>query len=207
MGKGAFEELQTQLGFHYAVGSILFNAYTRKLLDPTSHCIFDWMHVVFVGGVFNVLMGLLFHRFRKTRFSYANCHKYCSLWHWPESIDAKAALKQLDTERAKIHLDDQRFKCSASEGRTLLPVVAHYVRQGLLKSEDANEREHATCFLELASFVETLEASARGHVDAEVARGKASAFMLSFKRFLGGDERGEKGKMGNAGRRRVGGRR
>ena len=112
---------------------------------------------------------------------------------------------QLDTERATIHLEEQRFKCTASEGRTLLPVLAHYVRQGLLKSEDANEREHATCFLELASFVDTLEAAARGHVDVEASRAHASAFMLSFKRLLGADGRGEKGKRGRM--RGVGGRR
>ena len=72
LGKGAFKELQTRLGFHFAVGSVLYDAYTRKLLDPTVHCIFDWMHVIFVGGVFNVLMGLIYHRLRKSRIRYAN---------------------------------------------------------------------------------------------------------------------------------------
>ena len=184
LGPGAFKELQTSLGFHYDEGSVLFGSHTRRLFDPTTRVIFDWMHVLFVGGVFNVLVGVMFSMLQKSkRFTYAAADAYCCQWVWPVAVEAKPALLQLKPERAKIHLDEKRFKCAASEGRTLLPVLAHFVRQGLLKSTSAHHKAIADCFLSFAAFVETLEAAARGYGDADSSRALDSAFLASFKEF------------------------
>ena len=113
------------------------------------------------------------------------------MWNWPAAVDANAALLQLRKERAKIHLEAGVFKCHASEGRTLLPVLAHFVRKGIAKSTNATEREHGLCFLSLAKFVEELEADARGNGDASRARAAASAYLLSYKRLAAQEQTDE----------------
>ena len=183
LGKDKFKELQTTLGFHHSPGSVLHQEHTRSLLCPTTKLRFDWMHIIFVSGIFSVHVGLLFKAMQKAkRFTYASFLRYASQWHWPAAVDAKAALNELKPERAKIHLEEVKFKTTASEGRTLIPVLAHYVRQSLVKSDVPEEREHGICFLLLADFVEELEASARGLASVDHSRDLASAYLLSFKR-------------------------
>ena len=183
VGKDKLKELQTNLGFHHAPGSVLFQEHTRSLLCPTTKLRFGWMHILFVSGIFALHVGLLFKAMQKEkRFTYAAFHRYASLWHWPSSVDSKSALDELKPERAKIHLEEIKFKTAASEARTLTPVLAHFVRQTLMKSDDAAEREHAICFLLLADFIEELEASARGLATVERSKDLASAYLLSFKR-------------------------
>ncbi len=61
MKKGEFVELQTRLGWNFAPSGLVFNNRWRDIADPTKHCMYDWMHVWFVSGVWNVHVGLMNH--------------------------------------------------------------------------------------------------------------------------------------------------
>ena len=79
-------------------------------------------------------------------------------------------MQSLAPKRQKTLNDDHVFKCTASEGRSLLPVLAHFIRKSLLRSHIGNEAEHARCFLHLADAISELEKSGKGMASADRMR-------------------------------------
>eukprot|EP00974_Lingulodinium_polyedra_P121546 11179414-Lingulodinium_polyedra.AAC.1 len=52
--KRNFEELQTRLGWNWVPNGLLNDNWLLGLCQPTESALYDWMHVFFVQGVFNV---------------------------------------------------------------------------------------------------------------------------------------------------------
>lgn len=77
--KEDFDELQVRLGWSFVPGSLLLDARLLNLADPTIHCVFDWMHVFFVQGIFNIHVGLLVKELRPHRISYGTLHEYVGI--------------------------------------------------------------------------------------------------------------------------------
>ena len=57
--KGKVEELETCLGWRHDPGALLSDAFLLPRMHPGGACIFDWMHVIFVSGVFSTSVGQL----------------------------------------------------------------------------------------------------------------------------------------------------
>ena len=57
--KGKVEELETCLGWRHEPGALLSDAFLLPRMHPCATCIFDWMHVIFVNGVFSTSVGQL----------------------------------------------------------------------------------------------------------------------------------------------------
>ena len=137
---------------------MLLDPLLRDMVDPTQHAMFDWMHCWFVGGIFNVHMGRFMHTMtKKGVLTYAKLDAYIKLWHWLGHVGTMTGKDACGTRRAKSSWDAGIFKCTVSEGRSLLPIIANYVQQVLMKSPDQDVRKHAECFLKLAHVVELLE--------------------------------------------------
>ena len=179
MSKAAFKELEKALGFTYAPESILFDDFLRPKVTPPSFAVYDWMHVVFVGGIFNNHMGQFMWATRGTSFTYGHVHAYLKMWSWPHAAQTVTGVDVFSPTRAKASLEARLLKCTASEGRSILPVFAHLVRRTFIDNPNANPvfRPHAEAIGQLASIVEELEAAARGtanlarlqeHLDAHI---------------------------------------
>ena len=121
LNKGDFKELQTRLGWNY--DSQL--SYRLRLAPPHKYVCFDWMHTLFVNGVFNVHVGCLMWALRPPRkqdgFTYARLHAYSQQWKWPGRM-SKVAKDVFCPKRAQSSWEAGRLKCSASEGLCMLPV-------------------------------------------------------------------------------------
>ena len=121
-----FAELQTTLGWNYAPGSIMFNEVTRSLIDPTSTTTYDWMHIIFVHGIFGANMGQVMLKLKEQGVTYAKLHSYLQDFKWPRSISTVSGKDTCEPKRAKSCWSDGLFKATASESLSVLPVFANY---------------------------------------------------------------------------------
>jgi hypothetical protein len=86
------------------------------------------------------------------------------------------------------------FKCTASEGLSLIAVLAHFVNNTLLECEDDRAR-HGAAFLLLVEVVELLEVSARCAVALGRISTAISTYLNTFKSLYGTEPLIEKHHM------------
>ena len=126
LGVTAFAALETDLGWNYSVRGLMFNPIALALCPPAECAVYDWMHIFFVTGIFNHHMGLLMRALRAHGISYEVVHQYVQKWSWPSAVKNHSAnaVDVFSTNRAKIHHQASLLKCTASDGLSLLPVLA-----------------------------------------------------------------------------------
>ena len=124
---------------------------------------FDPMHIYYVDGIFNHHFGLMMYELRKTAFNYNFVDAYVKLWEWPAAVAANHG--KAVCERGHLHLKSKKLSCTASEGRSLLPVLANLVANTRIAIGD-----YAVAFLALARCLELCDATARRHVDPQHLR-------------------------------------
>eukprot|EP00971_Amphidinium_carterae_P350243 6491454-Amphidinium_carterae.3 len=86
LGTVAFEELQTSLGWSIVENGLMSTPALSGVIDVTSQVLYDWMHVLFVSGVFNIHVGAMMVELKSYGISYATLHSYISLWSWPSHV-------------------------------------------------------------------------------------------------------------------------
>ena len=174
--KTAYEKLETDLGFHYSEDGLLSSRYHASA--GVGNVLYDWMHVFFVSGVCNHVIGSMFHALRASQFAYASAYAYLKEWHG----DVENAVDTFAPSQASKWLEAKLYKASASQLRSILPVLGHYVRQGLSRSDSPVHRDHAACFLHLCNVIEEIEASQRRTSDAATLRRELTLFMQLYQR-------------------------
>ena len=85
-----FAELQTRLGWNYVPEGLLLDAQWKDLMCPSKVCLYDWLHVWLVGGVFNIHMGLMMQFLKQHAITYQSLHAYASLFHWPAAVKGRS---------------------------------------------------------------------------------------------------------------------
>ena len=126
MGVGAFAELETRLGWNYVPGGIMYNTITRSLMDPVSIAMYDWMHIIFVSGVFGVNMGQVMWKLKDHGVSYAKLHEYLQHFTWPRFLRSVSGKDTCTPKRARSSWNDVTYKATASESLSVFPVFANY---------------------------------------------------------------------------------
>ena len=91
------------------------------LAPPPRVLCFDWMHVIFVTGVFNYHMGCLVWCMGGRGITYAAMHAYAGACKWPGRW-SKIGKDVFSPKRAESSLKAGHLKCTASEGLCMLPV-------------------------------------------------------------------------------------
>ena len=89
---------------------------------------------------------------------------------WPRQVRTSTGKDVFSKERIKSCIENKYLVCQASDGLSLVPVLANYVQHGLLRNESAAIREHARCFLLLVRVVELMMNSCRFRVASETVR-------------------------------------
>lgn len=80
MNKSAFAELQTSLGWSLVPNGTMGDEFSRLLCEPTQHALYDWMHVLFVNGVFNNHCGRLLEAVKPFQITAAKLNEYIEFW-------------------------------------------------------------------------------------------------------------------------------
>ena len=182
----ALKETQTDIGWNFAPGGIMFDAATRARCCPAKCACFDWAHVFFVNGVFNATAGLCLHAFRRLNLDLGIVAQYVKSFNWPHAVAGSIAPSDVFTpSRLKHSLEKQILRCTASEGLSLLPVLAAFCEPLSTGHRNPEIRAHAECFLLLARVVSMVLRSIRGLTDVNAFLDRAQRFLERFKELYG----------------------
>ena len=132
-----FELRQQAAGFRYEQHSMLLDQSLDELVHPVSQFVHDWMHAIMVHGVMNTTVYLFLEAFIAdgTKDVHKMLHGYLALWSWPSRISGSMSLKDIvSPKRASSSRKAKLFKCTASDGLSLLPVIAHFAQAVLMPS-------------------------------------------------------------------------
>ena len=175
--RAELEEEQTRYGWAYQTQSILWRPEWFRLASPASIVVFDWMHVVFVGGVFNVHVGHMVHATKEFGLTGARLSEYVSAWRWPVAVGSTTGVDVFGPQRFAASWEAWSLRATGSEGLSLVPVLANRMQAVLDDASSSDSlKKHAACFLMLARIVEMLLASSR--------RGRMSVHICTNEREL-----------------------
>ena len=114
-----------------------------RVADQFMH---DWMHMVFVSGVWNVVLNMLLESLRKVKHDiYAVVRKYVEQWRWPASMKKGKFWQLFADARRAPNAKQNHFRCSASEGLSLYALIRHFLEVVVMPA--------GTCSLECAAYV------------------------------------------------------
>ena len=113
--EGDLGDLQTQMGFNHSDNNLFLCS--QLSLGLTSIVMFDWMHILFIGGIFAVEMLELSKRLATHNMGSAQMGAYFSQFRWPHGYASGASV-----------CSDGKFGGSASEMLSVAPVIAKYLR-------------------------------------------------------------------------------
>ncbi|CAE7513380.1 unnamed protein product [Symbiodinium sp. CCMP2592] len=173
-----FSTWQQATGWTYNSCSLLQQEDQRWLVRPVSQYCHDSMHTLLVSGVFQTVTWLVLEALQK---QFPNlweiADEYVAKWTLPRNISAKAE-GMLGQSRAKACKEAETFKCTASEGLTLSPILACFFRQLARANANVEAVQAIQCFLQLDKLVACCQrARSEGAVSPGQMRKHVSDFL------------------------------
>ena len=179
-------ELETNLGWKFMPRGVMFNPVARQRMCPSTKVTFDWAHVFFVNGVFNSHAGLVLHKLRALRVNMDVFVQYVRSFRWPHAVSSSISPKDaLSANRFKNSLAAKSLKATASEGLSLIPVMAMFFQHLALSHHDDEVRRHAACFVMLALVVSMIIRSGRGLTNHVVLQHRVETYLKEFVQLYG----------------------
>ena len=190
MPAGAFTILQQSLGMTYHKHALLLDRSLDDLYDPVPGYMHDWMHALFVDGIYNTTLYLLFESFLQAGKPdiYTVFSDFVAKWTWPARVNMHGRhLPDIFAgNRKKKHRAAKHIKCQASDGLSLVGVSALFVNKVLLKMDPPCKNE-CDCFLALVEVIEIIVASARVTVQPQTLLTSVEKFLHMYKDAWGCD--------------------
>ena len=188
MGRGEFQELQLRLGWNHVEGGLLQQEPLRRTLKPYTNVSYDFMHILFVNGCFNLHCGLFFHAIKPFGITNQGIDEYVSQWKWPGSFDKISGRDAFSDARFKSCKGGKPLSVSASEGLSLTPVLALFVTTKLLGHENVAVRAQARLFLMLVNVIELIVSTTRVVVPADVLDRHVKAYLEEYLQQFGEED-------------------
>ena len=186
LNKARFAELERRLGWNYTPHGVMWNPITRPLIDPSSTAAYDWMHVVFVSGIFGVNMGQVMWRLKDEGVTYAILHNYIQKFNWPAHVKS-GGIEACSPERAKSSWANVVFKCTASEGLSLAPVFGKFFSDFLHRDPppSAMGKGIAANFLQLLHVVHLIKKSGSCNVSPRDLQDAIKDYLYGYGKLHG----------------------
>lgn len=163
--KKEFEVLQQSCGLTYQPGGVLWNPRFPELCGGLiSIAMFDWMHVMVVGGTWNSETGLMFDSITH-QISNQSVDRFLQSVHFPTCARSKGTISK--------HLFEKRgsgpFSCSASEALTLYPCL-----RALLEDQLPNASTNPACqsYFAICEILDILQQSRSKDIDPATLQAK-----------------------------------
>ena len=188
MSSAEFKELEQSLGVTYHPRALLLDATLDNIVRPVEVYVHDWMHGIFVDGVFNLVVFKYFEHAREQlgHDVYALVRGFIKLWTWPSRIQAGKLPQLFAPDRIASSKAKQHLKCQASELWSLFSVLALFVLTVLIPA--GCSVAHSSAFLALCDVVELLATVAKGNVDPMLLRDTVHVFLKRYTDAWGFDE-------------------
>jgi len=187
MSNDDFKDLQTNLGWSLLAGSLFLHVAMFSIFNPALHAIYDWMHGVFVNGVFNVHIGAFVRHKSAHNVGYEELHGYADLWKWPHRVGGGTGTGALTGARAKSSKEARHLRCSASEGRSLVAVFRQFAKKGLMRNADPVIHQHGYCLFLLTCVVLCFEMMHMNTVDPRQFQSLVVEYLGLFFELYGGE--------------------
>ena len=180
-----FEMREKALGFTYQPYNMLSDSSLDEVLDLEGQFLHDWMHMLFVTGVWNLTMNLVLEAVRPTIAGniYALLRGYVERWVWPKRIGGLRLGELFREDKRASNARANNFKCSASEGLSLYAVVGHFLTTIVQSS--------GKCIVEIDAYnalcdvIDCMVAAATDLVDSGAIQRSVEHFLDSFDAAFG----------------------
>ena len=184
---GEFTNLQKALGMTHHKHALLLTRSLDAYVDPVAIYMHDWMHALFVDGVFNLVLYLLLETIIQIGFNdvYSVFSNYIANWKWPERVHAAHLHEIFEDSRKDKHRKAMHIKCQASDGLSLVGVAALFVHNVLLLLEkrgltSASCNNECYAFLALVDVIELIVASSKTNVPPQKLLTAVEKFLELF---------------------------
>ena len=174
-----FADVQQALGITHHPHSLLLDRALDVIVQPAEAYVHDWMHALFVDGVVNMVVYLLFEAFVQGGMQvYDGFATYVEKWKWPRRLNNNQLADHFAAPRAKKHRQACRIKCQASDMLSCMGVLALFTQTVLLPLGICNNE--CAAFLALAEIVDFITAATRNNVQPETLLGSVHRFLELF---------------------------
>ncbi len=179
---GDFKLRQQAIGFTHQSDGLLNDATLESAVFPASQYCHDWMHCIFASGVFNIVVFLCFQAAKEARTNVWAVLRDCVLkCTWPHTIRFKPSVSdRLSADRVKAHTKAKQFKCTASDGLSLLPVMCLFVQSVLVRVNNIDHRALNALVL-LNDLVDAMVAVTLGVVSVQYLRERVREFLVAVE--------------------------
>ena len=181
--------METDSGFNFEPDGLMLDARMLQHAHPIDTCLFDWMHVFLVGGIFNVATLHIFEAMQAFGITWEVVRAFVGSWQLPLRIRECNVEDIFSPKRiAKSREATPRsLKCTASEGLSVMQILAYFMCTVLTGRRPEEEKRYARCFLLLVHAVELLLRCAKQRVSGHEYVGVVQRFLRSFKGLFGND--------------------
>jgi hypothetical protein len=183
-----FISLQQALGLTHHNHSLLLDRQLDPYIDPCSAYIHDPMHGLFVDGVFNILVYLLFEHMIQQGYLdiYEIFSNYVEKWNFPVRLKQTGAglAKIFSKDRRDKHRSAKHIKCQASDGLSLVQVAAMFTVRVLMML-GVSCRAECLCFLALVDVIDLIFTTPHGMVSPAELLEAVELFLAMFKKLWG----------------------
>ena len=154
---GDFKLREQAIGFTHHPRSILLDPLLDGVVHPVSQFMHDWMHAMFVHGVWNTMLFLLLETLLAHGMAdiWERLYTYISAWTWPRRMACSTLKTVFKLKRKKANRKAKFFKCTASEGLSLYGVIAFYMHKVILPHAESCRDEILT-YLSLCDVLDML---------------------------------------------------
>jgi hypothetical protein len=178
---GSFANWQKAIGLNFQPDGLLMDSELLDIVKPTEHYMHDWMHTLFVVGVFHTVTWLLLTAIKDSISQWSMVHlfqllhDYVSMWVQPS--DKGGNLKDNFTpKRLESNKRAKNFKCKASDGLGMYSIIGLWLMFFILPTGKCQAECQA--FLCMCDMIDLLLAcSQEGH---GITPGKLSQSIHKF---------------------------
>ena len=184
MANPAFIALQQALGMTYHKHALLLNRRLDAFVQPVEAYMHDWMHAIFVDGIWNHCVFLLLESMIRAGYKdvYTMISDYIALWTWPCRIHQSSShfSSIFSEDRKDKHRKAKRIKCQASDGLSMTAVIALFTMNVLMKLTSCPMQE-CIAFLALVDLIEIIQAMGKKAVQPQQLLDCCESFLKHFK--------------------------
>ncbi len=156
-------ELQQATGITHHHRALLLDRTLDDIIDPVEVYVHDWMHALFVDGIFNLAIFLLFEVFIRRGLPnvYSVFADFLSKWTWPQRIHGSHLAEIFSNDRQPKHRKAKHIKSQASDLLSIVGVIAFFTQTVLMNIPDVNCKAECEAFLALINVIELVVATSR----------------------------------------------
>ncbi len=180
----AFTALQQALGMTHHPRSILLDRALDEFVDPIEIFIHDWMHGLFVGGVWNITLYLFLEVLIKAGKTaiYTAFASFIAGWKWPGRIHGDHLHEIFEGQRQDKHRAAKQIKAQASDMLSIVGVTKLFIFNVVMKLNlDLDCQPHCNALLALIRLIELIVALPRvTSITPPMLRTSAEAFLEKF---------------------------